>query len=281
MQFKNSTHLVCFIHVKDCIIRKLRDIGIDKNGSNAFVEEIFGIQQGSHLYTGLVDCESEIEFDEKLRKLKNIWNDRESKLLCSFAEPVFFDWFLKYQSEICKKKMLKPVRVFAKLGNPPITYTNNANESANARLKEKVNNKKSELKVFCSKMRELVDTQYRNVEKAFTLNTGPYAASQCYMVYQENPINWIKKKDACKQRIIRKFHNIPLAINSSPVPSISIDQERDHTPLSVSLEDADLPSEVFREMWKKKLKSLWLTMMPLQLLLNCQIAKWLPATQIH
>ena len=60
-----------------------------------------------------------------------------------------------------------------------------------------------------------------------------------------------KKMLVTEQRIIRKIHNIPLAINSSPVPSISIDQERDHTPLSVSSEDADLPFEVFREMWKK------------------------------
>ena len=62
LQFKSAVHLVCFPYVKDFIVQKLRDIGIDKASSDTFLEDIFGfgIQQGTHLYTGLVDGENSV-----------------------------------------------------------------------------------------------------------------------------------------------------------------------------------------------------------------------------
>ena len=86
---------------------------------------------------------------------------------------MFYDWFTKYQSANFKEHMLKPLRIRAGLGNPPAMYTNNANESANARIKAKVDYKKSDLNVFCNEMKSLVERQFRDVERAFTLNTGP------------------------------------------------------------------------------------------------------------
>ncbi len=54
-----------------------------------------------------------------------------------------------------KSIMLKPLRIKAGLRNPPVAYTNNANESANARIKAKVDYKKSDLNVFCNEMKDL------------------------------------------------------------------------------------------------------------------------------
>lgn len=51
--------------------------------------------------------------------------------------------------------MLKMHRQSAGLGDPPKEYTNNPNESANARIKQKVDFKKSELNIFCNQMKEL------------------------------------------------------------------------------------------------------------------------------
>ena len=58
-----------------------------------------------------------------------------------------------------KHKMLKGLREKVGLGSPPVQFTNNPNESVNAWIKEKVDYKKSELNVFCQKMKELVDSQ--------------------------------------------------------------------------------------------------------------------------
>ena len=106
--------------------------------------------------------------------------------------------------------MLKSARQKCGFGNPPKEYTNNANESANARIKEKVNYKKNEIHVFCQKMKELVDAQYRNVERAFTLNTGPYMVSPNYSSYRENPTKWVKKSQRYKQKFISRVHSFPL-----------------------------------------------------------------------
>ena len=69
----------------------------------------------------------------------------------SSTEAWFHSWFTKYQAPNMKDKMLKPLRVAVGMGEIPAAYTNNPNESANARIKEKVDYKKSELSTFCQK----------------------------------------------------------------------------------------------------------------------------------
>ena len=59
--------------------------------------EIFGKQQGTTLYQGLVNCNSEDEFDEKLVGLKEKWDARETR--CSPSSNKnglsFYQWFRK------------------------------------------------------------------------------------------------------------------------------------------------------------------------------------------
>ena len=125
LQFVNARHLLCFIHVRDCIIRKLRDLGISGTASKPFLYDIFGKQEGTHRYSALVDCDPQ-EFDKQLLELREDWNNRESTIRSS-SYPEFFNWFLKYQSEKMKACMLKSHRQSAGLGDPPKEYTNNPN----------------------------------------------------------------------------------------------------------------------------------------------------------
>ena len=66
--FANAKHLLCFIHVRDCIIRQLRELGICGAAGKPFVSDIFGSQEGTHKYPGLVDCHFPVDFDS------NFWN---------------------------------------------------------------------------------------------------------------------------------------------------------------------------------------------------------------
>jgi hypothetical protein len=50
-QFPNSVHLLCF---QDCIVRKLRDMGICGFLIKLFIDDIFGKQEGTHRFNGLV-----------------------------------------------------------------------------------------------------------------------------------------------------------------------------------------------------------------------------------
>ena len=53
------------------------------------MQEIFGKQEGTTEFYGLVENESTQEFDQKLECRKNDWNNKESGI----ANTSFFDWF--------------------------------------------------------------------------------------------------------------------------------------------------------------------------------------------
>ena len=110
----------------------------------------------------------------ELQQLEEVWNSKEMYARSS-TEAWFHSWFTEYQAPNMKVKMLKPLCVAVRMGEIPAEYTNNPNESANAWIKEKVDYKKSELSMFCQKMKELVDSQTLDIERAFTHDTGPYA----------------------------------------------------------------------------------------------------------
>ena len=122
---------------------KLRGLGVNTECAKLFVNDIFGQQQGTHLFCELVDCDSEAEFDEKLCQLKDVWNKREMDARKT-SLPEFHAWFTRYHAINMKHKILKGLREKVGLGSPPVQFTNNPNESVNAWIKEKVDYKKSE-----------------------------------------------------------------------------------------------------------------------------------------
>ena len=268
-QFPNAKHLLCFIHVKNRIKIKLRDLGIPVDISKGFIVDIFGEQHGTHKLCGLVDCESPEQFDLELEQLEEVWNGREMYARSS-TEAQFHSWFLQYQACSMKEKMLKPLRQALGLGHIPSEYTNNPNESTNARIKDY---KKSELSVFCNKMKELVDSQTQDIESAFTLDSGPYAVSTAYWKYKENPRKWVSQSKAYKQRALNSIHKLELlprsllsseqascSANTSTVQcdDVHVSNDVSHTkekenliPLSVSCKEAGLSEQVYGGMWQK------------------------------
>ena len=85
----------------------------------------------------------------------------------------FVVWFRKYKADLIKEKMLKPVRVKAKLGEQPTLFTTNASESMNAVLKRKVDYKKNELLEFLEQLKKVIDEQQHELERAI-INKGKY-----------------------------------------------------------------------------------------------------------
>ena len=90
--FRFVTFLRCFIHFKDNIKRELGDRGFQSGEKQQFLEEIFGRQEGTVRFFGLVDSDSEDEFDARLESLKDSWMERETQLGCS-REITFYEWF--------------------------------------------------------------------------------------------------------------------------------------------------------------------------------------------
>jgi hypothetical protein len=148
--------------------------------------------------------------------------------------------------------MLKEVRIRAGLGDPPTTYTTNANESVNSLLKAKVDYKASELHIFCQKLEELVDAQSNNIERAFTIQNGPYTVAPLYSDLRNTPKDWFKLSTSAKQAYLKKIQSVevrvPQSISNEPFDLPSVENV---PPLSISFSETGLTEHLFKSMWEK------------------------------
>ena len=62
---------------KENIEEHLKKCGFSPESKQQFLEEIFGKQENTIKFCGLIDCSLDDEFDEKLKTLKPVWDARE------------------------------------------------------------------------------------------------------------------------------------------------------------------------------------------------------------
>lgn len=94
--FRFALFLRCFIHFKDNEQRQLSERGLPSDIKSKFLSEIFGKQEESTKYAGLVDCDTEDEFDAKLMALKSEWEAREAESRGTLKKTnTFYEWFVK------------------------------------------------------------------------------------------------------------------------------------------------------------------------------------------
>lgn len=111
LAFPQSKHILCFLHSRKKIKHELNELGITGNCAQAFIEDIFGSQIGSHFTSSLVDAKS------SLKDMEQIWNLREKESTQTEC-PKFYNWFLKDQM---KSKMLLPLRQLLEIGRKHYT----------------------------------------------------------------------------------------------------------------------------------------------------------------
>ena len=85
--------------------------------------------------------------------------------------------------------MLKPIKEECGLGCPPEAFTTNASESLNAMLKRKLDYKRSELPAFIDKVKELVNEQQKELERA-VIGRGKYRLKQLYQYRKFGILNF-------------------------------------------------------------------------------------------
>ena len=73
--FPNADHLLCWIHSKDNVTRKLADLKL--RFPKSYINEIFGEKSGNVEVKGLLDSESQEEYESEWKRLKKIWLNRE------------------------------------------------------------------------------------------------------------------------------------------------------------------------------------------------------------
>ena len=106
--------------------------------------------------------------------------------------------------------MLKSVREEAGLGVPPSVFTTNASESVNAMLKRKVEYKKNELPSFVAHLKQLVDEQERELERA-VIGRGKYQFAEAYRFLEIKEIDWFRMTKEQRPKHMQKIANVQLA----------------------------------------------------------------------
>ena len=89
---KYAVFLRCFIHFKDNITLELTDREFSMEAKKQYLTEIFGKQEETTKFNGLVDSESEDQFETNLEDLKAKWEEREAHSSKNKTQ-TFFEWF--------------------------------------------------------------------------------------------------------------------------------------------------------------------------------------------
>ena len=124
--FPNADHLLCWIHSKDNVKRRLADLKL--RFTKNYINEIFGEKSGNLKIKGLLDSESQEEYESEWNRLEKIWLNREK------GSDKFVSYLQKHKKENWLESMVHFVRKTNGLGEPAEEYNQNANECINSVL---------------------------------------------------------------------------------------------------------------------------------------------------
>ena len=130
--YPDAKHLLCDIHMRDNVNRKLKQLGITGEVASEIVFDIFGKKVDGGIDGGLVDCTSAEEFESALKEITKKWITIHGK------GAHFVEYFLKEKASVIR-------------------------ESARADLSEEF----SFLKVEEQKFYAMTDFQKKSVRKKF------------------------------------------------------------------------------------------------------------------
>lgn len=204
-EFAFSQRLTCFIHVRRNVKDKCNEFHIPSDVSQKILNDIFGAKCGGVFIEGLVDASGDDDFQRKLDDVILSWQN------CSIPSSAnmgsFVQWFITNKSHVIRDSMLKPIREECGLGCPPEPFTTNASESINAMLKRKLDYKQSELPAFIDKVKELVNEQQKELERA-VIGRGKYQLKRQYQYLQVAESKWFLMTQEQRKTHLSKLQSV-------------------------------------------------------------------------
>ena len=242
-----AQHVRCAVHMTRDIQEKMKAMGVPKAYQGQFLQDVMGSFYSPDT-KGLVDAESDEEFDEMLLSLSPIWDERGAEF--SSREPSLHAWFSKYHSKDVWSSMIVPIRERAGLGHPPAHLTTNSNESMNKVIKQALHYEEKNWDQFCDDMLTLVKVQYRELEKA-VVRTGEYRFRSQFS-YLEKPLSaWTKMCLEQRERHMRRVMRANMH-STHVADSDEQDKEADSDGASQSTHSSlPAPPNVSTESWKR------------------------------
>ena len=267
--FTSAKQLRCFIHLKRNITEKLKERAIANPDAQEFLADIFGKHCGTTYQEGLVDSNSQEDFESRLENCRSVWIACEARYQRE-GQITFYAYFCTYYASIIRHTMLKELRVAVGLGCPPSIYTINASESVNAVIKRKVQYKVTEWPDFNNHLKELVDRQRDDAIRALS-GRGHYRLCEQYKHLQVHAQEWVQMTPDQRKRLLKQFDDaslhkskdseMPATSSSSESTSSSIQANRNElsstsTPsfISIAYDESgilSLPLATVESMWSK------------------------------
>ena len=205
--FERAIHLLCEIHLKKNVERKLIDLGITAGIKDEIQADIFGKTTADVFESGLSDAESEEDFFSKLSILKSKWVKMHDG--CND----FYDWFNLNKASEFVNSVINPVRKLAGLGCPPEKFNTNRSERTNGIIQDFVKRECSGSKVneyiFALTMQKLIDVQEKEIELA-VVNRGEYNLREGFKHLSVPPSRWSSMTEKQRAAALKKIHSFKL-----------------------------------------------------------------------
>ena len=227
--FPKSKHLLCDIHMKDNIKRKLCNLGINGKEAQEFLKDIFGKQVQTQKIPGLVDCFNSQEFDNRLEYFRPIWSARHSN------GEEFYHYFLTYKADLIKNCMTADLRAMCGLGYPPSMYNQNANECANSVVKRDLKLEKLSVQDCVGHIQNIIQRQHDEARLA-VLGRGEYTVSEDYKEYAVPEEKYYQMTKQQKIRLENNFFTARVKKQGNSVTPESVSE----CILSVSSENSQI-----------------------------------------
>ncbi|CAG2219934.1 unnamed protein product [Mytilus edulis] len=166
--FQDAQKRLCADHKKTNIKSKLNDLRAAECAKKHVLADIFGENISSTYEKGLIDSETCMAFDRRLRDLKSTWD-------C--LVPGFHTWFVSYEDNLFKSHLIKEVTDLAHVYKH---FSNNRVESQNDNAKDWVGRAGNvSFAKLNQKMKELVTAQQQDIEMA-VFGSGSYELSDYF-----------------------------------------------------------------------------------------------------
>ena len=252
LNFERSVHLLCEIHLKKNIERKLIALGIQGRTKDNIVSDVFGHRKGEVYEVDLSDAASENDFSQQLAILEKKWKDAHEN------GHDFYVWFCENKAADFVKSVISPVRQRAGLGCPPERFTTNRSERTNGVIQEFVKRESGREKVdeftFAVTLQKLVEVQEKEAEFAI-VGQGEYNLRECFKHLQIPAARWSKMTEKQMKASLKKVHTTTMdEARPSNVTNISQSLEKNFNPLLRRLVDAKIdwiPQDVLQSIAEK------------------------------
>ena len=173
------------------------------------------------------------------------WKSNGMKLKYG-AQPGFYEWFTRNKMTTIMQTMMKPVREEAGLGSPPEPFTTDASKTVNSIIKSHVSYKPSQLMELTEKLREAIDEQEREVERA-VIGRGKFRFKEECQRLQVDETQRFKMKPEQHQAHLRKV--VTTSVNTSTSDNVThtggdSSQTKNISPLSLSFDVSPVSEEI-------------------------------------